>query len=397
MNLGGAEKHVISLARALRQRGYEAGIVTIFKEGMLAHEIHRENIPFVCLHASEGWKIRTFRSIFEWLRRNPVDILHTYLFGFHFFAGLPARLLGIPVVFSSRREIASWRQRRHLWVENLGNLVVDRVVCCSRAVQKCTLEEERIDADKTVTIYNGVDLNQFDASINGKEVRREFGIPDEVPLVGTVANFSFEKGYPYLIDTIALILEKNPGVWFLLVGSGPFQEEMKRKVLSIPGHKQIIFAGSRSDIPNLMGAMDIFTLASVVEGFPNVILEAMAMARPVVATAVGGVPELIQTGRDGILVSPKDSQALAQAILSLLNDFQTAAQLGRSASEKINRAYTLNRMVDDYEALYRSFLNRLTKPIVRHCEERSDEAIPEIASLRAYRPIGPEAPLRDSQ
>lgn len=356
MNLGGAEKHVVSLAGALRKRGYETGIVTIFQEGTLASEIQREGIPFVCLHASRDWRLSTFHSLWKWMRSTPVDILHTYLFSFHFFAGFPARLSKVPVILSSRREIASWRRGRHLFLENLGNLFVDRVVCCSRAVQRWTLEKERIDPDKTLTIYNGVDLDRFDASRNGKEIRREFGIPDGVPLVGTVANFSFEKGYPYLVKAMALILVKNPKVWFLLVGAGPFQEEVRREVQNIPRHEQVIFAGVRSDIPDLVGAMDLFTLASVTEGFPNVVLEAMAMAKPVVATAVGGIPELIQTGGDGILVPAKDGQALARAILSLLNDSQTASQLGSAASEKVRRQYTLNRMVDDYEALYRSFL-----------------------------------------
>lgn len=358
VKLGGSEKHVIRLASGLRKRGYRTGIVCFFQEGSLASEVRNEGIPFVCLKAPGSWGPIASLRLFEWLRSNRVDILHTYLFGFHLFAGLPARLAGVPVILSSRRgrAVTHWQKRRERWLDHLGNLFVDRVVCCSRESAQWTLEHEKIQQDKVVTIHNGIDESRFSPKPLSLETRRRIGIPGDALLVGTVANFSAEKGYPYLIEAAEWVLKENPRAWFLLVGHGPLQEEIRRRAGRIPEHGRIIFAGCRSDVADLVNAMDIFVLASVIEGFPNVLLEAMAMARPVVATRVGGIPELIDSGENGLLVPSRDAEALAQGILSLIADRSRTVEMGAQGREKIKKNFNQERMVDQYEALYLSLL-----------------------------------------
>lgn len=384
VKLGGSEKHVIRLASGLRKRGYQAGITCFFQEGSLASEVRDEGIPLVCLKAPGGWGPAASLRLFEWLRSNPVDILHTYLFGFHLFAGLPARLAGVPVILSSRRgrAVTHWQKRRERWLDHLGNLFVDRVVCCSRESAQWTLEHEKIQPDKVVTIHNGIDESWFSPRPPSLAIRRQIGIPDDALLVGTVANFSPEKGYPDLIAAAASVLKINPRTWFLLVGAGPLQEEIRRRAGSIPEHGRIVFAGYRSDVGDLVNAMDIFVLASVIEGFPNVLLESMAMARPVVATRVGGIPELIDSGENGLLVPPRDAEALAQAILSLIADRDRAARMGIQAREKIKKSFSRDRMVDQYEALYLSLLrdknvrNAGALEVRKTCVESSELSIP---------------------
>lgn len=366
MKLGGAEKHVIRLAAGLRQKGHDAGIVCVFKEGALADEVRRGGIPFDCLGANYKWGLRTFSGIFDWLRRNPADVLHTYLFGFDFYGVLPARLLKMPAIVSSRREIAHWQKKRHLFLGKLGNLFVDRIACCSEAAKQWVIEKEKVSEGKTVTIYNGVDLGRFSGGTptpgpDNAALRKKLGIPPDAVLAGTVANFSFEKGYPYLLDAVSHILEKRPEVWFLFVGGGPLSEEMKDKARSLRRKGQVIFPGFQADIPALLGIMDVFVLASVIEGFPNVILEAMAMGKPVVATRTGGIPELIRSGYDGILVPPKDGKHLADAILSCLDDPAMAKSLGENARKKIAGNFSMDRMVDGYEQFYRSILKEKGK------------------------------------
>lgn len=359
---GGSEKHVIQLARGLRERGHDARIVCLFREGPLAREAREREIPFTCLNLSYRWGVRTFQGIQEWLRSHPTDVLHTYLFGFHLFAGLPARLLKVPVILSSRREISHWQKGRHRWIENLGNLFVDRVISCSRAVQSWTLQKEWVRPEKVLTIYNGVDRDRFNGAQTQSTIRQEFQIPSEAPLIGTVANMAAEKGYPYLLEATRLILEKWPKAWFLFVGFGPLEKEIKRKAQEISDPEKIIFAGARTDIPNLLSAMDVFVLASIVEGFPNVLLEALAMVKPVVATRVGGIPELIESGQNGILVPSQNGEALAQAVLSLLKDPQAAQAIGQKGMDKVSKSFTLERMFDEYEDLYVSLLeSRVTR------------------------------------
>jgi glycosyltransferase involved in cell wall biosynthesis len=309
-----------------------------------------------------------------------MNVLHTYLFGFHFFGGFPARVLRVPVVISSRREIAYWQKRRHLWLENAGNLFADHVICCSKAAQNWTLKKERGQAQKTAVIYNGVDLTRFGDTVQGLKIRREFGIPYQAPLVGTVANFSFEKGYVYLLEAIGFVLKENPETWFLLVGGGTLHDEIKQKAKQIPRFGQIVFTGFRSDIPELIDAMDVFTLASVIEGFPNVLLEAMAMAKPIVATETGGIPELIQTGREGVLVPPGNSKALADAILAFFKDRMWASRLGVQGQERIRLNFTLERMVDDYENFYLSSLRKRRPERGKNQEDRT-KSVAEPSSV----------------
>ena len=358
LKTGGTENHVIRLAAGLKHRGHDTGIICVFQKGPLGEEAEREGVPLVLLEAGERWGGRASVRIWNRLRSNPVQVLHTYLFGAHLFAGLPARLLGVPAVLSSRRgrAVTHWQRKREQWLENLGNLFVDRVTCCSRENKEWVLANEKISAEKVVTIYNGIDGAEFGAVRAPVSVRRGLGIPDEALLVGTVANFAPEKGYPYFLESMRTLLRRDSRIWFLLVGSGPLEEEIRGEAGKIPGRERIVFAGTRPDIPDLMNAMDIFVLASVTEGFPNVLLEAMALARPVVATRVGGIPELVHSGEDGILVPPRDAEALAEGVLILAKDRERAAALGERARRKIKKDFTLDRMIDEYEALYLSLL-----------------------------------------
>ncbi len=357
MKLGGTEKHVIRLISGLRDRGHDAGIVCLFREGIIANEVREQNIPFVCLDLEYCWNLKTLQGILKWLRQTRPDVLHTCLFGFDFFAALPARLLKIPAVISSRRELAHWQKPRHRWMQNLGNLFVDRVVCCSNAVRKWTLVKEKIGQEKVFTLYNGVDLERFRAFENSpNSIRKEFGIPQNASVVGTVANIAVEKGYSDLIAAAGLILKEKPETWFLFVGAGPLQEEMKAKAQALPHGEQIIFTGFRSDISELFRVMGIFTLASTIEGFPNVLLEAMAMGCPVVTTSIGGIPELVTSEKDGILVDAKNPGQLAVAILRLLNDPKKAREFGEQGWKKIRESFSEKRMIDQYETFYESVL-----------------------------------------
>ncbi len=354
LNLGGSEKHVIRLAAGLRERGHDAEIASLFREGYLLEEIQREGIPFTCLK-TEGWRPATSLRIFRWLRRTQPGILHTYLFGFHFFAGLPARVAKVPLILSSRRDVEYGQRKRDQLIERAGNFFVDRVVCCAKAAERWALEKEKgISPEKLITLYNGIDHGRFQPQTVSSEVRRKLGIPGEAPVIGTVGNLSYKKGLPYLMLAVRRILEVLPSAWFLFVGAGPLEKNMKEKAKQIPLGRQIVFTGARSDVPDLMNAMDVFVLASLFEGLPNVLLEAMSLAKPVVATEVGGIPELIEPGIDGILIPPRDPQALAKAAVSLIENPSDAQTMGRRGQEKIRKDFTIGRMIDQYENLYLS-------------------------------------------
>lgn len=356
MDLGGSETHVVRLAEGLRQYGHDAQILCVFEDGCLGPWIREKKIPLAALHAKK-WGLSVMEKIRGWLLAHPADIVHTYLFGLHLFAGFSARRAGVRVILSSRRDVELSQPAKVLWFEKCGNFFADHVVACSEAVRKWTLSRENLKPQKIVTLYNGVNLEEFVPGAGRDEIRREFGISGSVPLVGTVANFSPKKGYKYLIETAQKILESRPDCRFLFVGGGPLEVAMQAEAARLVKNKNIVFAGSRRDIPRLLAGMDIFAFASLWEGLPNVVLEAMAMARPVVTTPAGGVPEIVLDGENGRLVPFRDSQAMANTILELLNHPEKAAALGSAAREKIEAGFTLERMVACYHKFYQSLLS----------------------------------------
>jgi len=376
MKLGGAEKHVLRLAAELRRRGHRPGIATLFKEGHLAEAVRSEGIPFVCLNANPRWGISTSLSIRRWIKSTRVDILHAYLFGFDAYAGLPARLCGTPVFISSRRELAQWQKMRHRVIADLGNLFADRVVCCSDAVLNRTREKEKISPEKLLTLYNGVDASYLRQGADGDKVRSEFGIPRNAPVIGTVANFGAEKGYEYLAECAKRVLSEIPNAYFLWVGFGPLEKTIRDKVKTFVCSERIIFTGMRKDIPELIASMDLFVLASLFEGFPNVLLEAMAMEKPVIATTTGGIPELVEHEKSGLLVPVKNAEALAEAIKSLLQDRSRALKMGQAARNRVASLFTFEQMVQNYEKLYASLWQTKTGGSYTPALLKSNDSLP---------------------
>jgi len=333
MKLGGSEKHVIELAEGLQVRGHDVKIVCLFREGILAKDVREKGIPFMCLNLKEAWSISTLLHIFKWLRKESFTILHTYLFGFHLFVGLPARLCRIPVILSSRRDMEFDQSWKVLWIEKFGNYFVDLVVCCSELVRDWTLKREQLKSDQTMTIYNGIKWQDY-SSGNGASMRKEFGIPKDDIIVGAVANFSFKKGYSFLIEAAESVLSKRPDVWFLCVGSGYLEDEMRQRAKESRFGDRVIFTGKRRDIPDFMNTVNIFVLSSLWEGLPNVLLQAMAAGCPIISTDVGGISELIQSGKDGLLIQPKNSQLMANTILTLLENPNQAKNDGTQCARK---------------------------------------------------------------
>ena len=361
MDIGGSETHVVRLAEGLCRRGHDVKILCVFEEGRLAPWILEKKVPLEVLHAKR-WGLSVMGQIGQRLWKNPADIVHTYLFGLHLFAGFPARWTDPCAVISSRRGLELSMPWKLLCLEKMGNFFADYVVANSEVVRKWTIQREKLKAEKIITLYNGVDITEFSPGAGRETIRREFNISEGIPLIGTVANFSEPKGYPYLIETAGKILQTRPDCRFLFVGFGPMEADMRSAAARLAHGENILFAGMRRDIPRLLSAMDFFVLASLWEGMPNVVLEAMAMAKPVVSTPAGGVPEVITDGVNGRLVPFRDPQAMAEAILELLNQPEKAAELGRAARRKIETDFTLEHMIDQYENFYRGLINRNLPP-----------------------------------
>ena len=208
----------------------------------------------------------------------------------------------------------------------------------------------QVHPDKLRLISNGISLARF-AGGSG-HLRAELKIDPMTSVVGVVARMTPEKGLFHFIDAAKAMLTDLPGTRFLLVGDGPLRQELEKRVRELGIATQVIFAGSRSNMPEVYRTMDVFVLPSLNEGLPMALLEAMAASVPVVATEVGEIPKLIRPSREGLLIPPGDSKALAMAMAQLLHNLELSAIMASKAFTRVSELYSSKRMGEQYLELY---------------------------------------------
>jgi glycosyltransferase involved in cell wall biosynthesis len=354
----GAQSHLHQLASHLDQARFAPEVCCLLRGGPLADSLQTLGVPVDELglgriYGPRGWAalLRLARR----LRRARVQVVHTYLISANVFGALAARLAGVPAVITSRRDMGfsrNWRLR--LVEENVVNRLVDRVVAVCPAVAAVTLRERGLDASKVVTIPNGVDCEAFDPALYSRDAARsELGLLPDEPAVGVVASLSPVKGHADLMAAAARVLGRQRAR-FVLIGDGPLRPGLEALAQQLGIREQVVFAGVRGEVARLLPGLDIVAIPSHSEGLSNTLLEAMAMARPVVATAVGGNSDVLRDGENGRLVPPRDPEALAASLLALLEAPEAARRLGEAARRFVAAEFPLSRMVARYEELYRS-------------------------------------------
>jgi glycosyltransferase involved in cell wall biosynthesis len=230
---------------------------------------------------------------------------------------------------------------------------VDRVITNSRAARDLLagglFPEERIEL-----IHNGVDLVAFDRGrADASSLRRQLGIPDDALVVGTVANFRKEKEYPFLIDAFSQLAAARPELRLLCVGGGPLLDDMRRLAAERGIADRTVFTGYVENVPDHLGAMDVFVLTGSNEGFPNALVQAMSMELPVVAPAVGGCVEIVEHGTDGFLFDPGDRDGFVETLTRIVEDRQLASVLALEGKHKAQASFGLTKMIDRYFDYFR--------------------------------------------
>jgi glycosyltransferase involved in cell wall biosynthesis len=230
-------------------------------------------------------------------------------------------------------------------------------------VKDYLVEQVGLDPAKVRVVPNGVDLAAMDAARPGPAVRQELGLPENVPLIGLVGRLDhWGKGHKELLEAMAALKERYP-VQALMVGGGRREAEMRETAAGLGLAGQAHFLGPRRDVPDLLQAMDIFVLPSYSEGVSLALLEAMAAGRPVIASAVGGTPEVVTDGLTGLLIPPRDAAALAGALERLLGDPAGARQLGENASRHVREHYSLDRLGREINEIYQELVTKKFKTL----------------------------------
>jgi glycosyltransferase involved in cell wall biosynthesis len=287
------------------------------------------------------------------LRRDRPDVVHGFLFHGYVLGALAGRWAGAPVVVASRRSLGNFKKGKphYRLGEQVVNRLTDLVIANSEAVRADSLRREGLPPERVIVIHNGLEPGRF-ARPPEADLRRHLGLDKAPVVVGVVANFIPYKGHRFFLDAWAEVVARTPEAVALLVGDGAGRREIEARAAALGLGGSLRFLGSRLDVPEILGVVDILVHPSLEEGFCNAILEAMAAGKPVVATAVGGNPEAVVEGETGLLVPPGDGPALAEAIGWLLDRPEQAGAFGHAGRRRVVERFELSRMVTQYEAVY---------------------------------------------
>ncbi len=341
---GGTERQMIELIRRL-DRGRWTPHLATFRAGGAWFDRAADAVASVA-----AFPLTTFKSpaaaghlwrFAQWCRERRIAVVHTAELYSNTF-GLPgAALAGVPVRVGNRREINPDKSAAQIATQRAAYACAHKIVANSRAVVE-RLIAERVPAHKIALVPNGIDAGIFG--------RRD--APEGFRRIVAVANLRREKGHDVLIDAVPIVLSEFPDARFEVVGDGPERDRLAARARARGVAHAIRFSGHCEDVPARLAEADIFVLPSRSEAFPNALLEAMAAGLPVAASSVGGIVEIVEHERTGVLVPPGDPSALATGLLRLMSAPALARSLGEAARARVRSHYSFDRMVDAFERLY---------------------------------------------
>lgn len=358
----GAEMLLVDLMR-LRMPGCRYQIVCLIRGGPLEQDFQRLGIPVKIFGRRHKFDIGLVFRVAAWLRKEKVDVVHTHLFTADTYGRLAARIAGVPAVFSTVHNIVNpWKGSGRKAIDRLFARLSTAVVGCSEEVTQTLASRDKIPVAKLVSIPNGIDLQKF-SSFSGAGVREEFGLPVERQLIGVVGRLHEQKAHDDLFRALALLPQvRARQLTCLVIGTGDLLAPLTQLVKELGLEDCVIFTGMRTDVPRLVAALDVFVMSSRWEGLPIALLEAMASAKAVLCTRVGGIPDVVIDGDNGVLVDAGDVAHFAQRLDALLQDADLRQRLGHRARETVIARFDVSRTATAYNRLHRQALGLPPEP-----------------------------------
>jgi glycosyltransferase involved in cell wall biosynthesis len=345
---GGAERVVSKLASSLDSHSFRP-VVCLFRPGWLKEQCEQSSIPTYVIPNKGIFDFSWIKQFLWLLREERVAIIHAHEFDAIVHGTIAGCFARIPVVATIHGKHYFWEKPSRRMAYRLVSYYA-RVVAVSEDLQQFILNRVGISPGRISTVYNGVDISPDQIDIT--RCKRELGIDPDEQVVGSVGSLYPVKGHKYLLQAIPAILERIPCTTFLIIGRGELEGHLKDEVARLGLDHKVRFLGLRHDIQELLALMDVFVLPSLSEGLSIALLEAMAARRPVVATSVGGNPELVVDGETGYLVPAQEGALLASGILRLLSDVHLARRFGENGKRRVERYFSMTAMVNGYQDLY---------------------------------------------
>ncbi|NIN68386.1 MAG: glycosyltransferase [Anaerolineae bacterium] len=351
--VGGAERQLQTLVRNLRRDRFEPIICCARTPGAVGEELRSDGFVVHSDLIRGRYDLSLVFRLLRLINKEAIDLLYVRNeLNVTVCATLASLLSRVPIVVGVHATSRLRRRRRVALANKVLMPFIDRFVAVAQAHKSYLVRREGLDPNKIVVIHNGVDGHRFEGA-PAASLREELDIPPNATTAGIVAVLRPEKAHEVFLEAVARVYQSFPSAYFLIVGDGPERERLEKMSERLGIESRVRFCGHRADVASVLADIDVVLLSSdpVVETFPMALLEAMAAGKPVVATRVGSVPEMVVDGVTGYLVPPRSPEAMAHQMLHLLADGELRAEMGAAGRQRVNMRFTTKRMVAETEQL----------------------------------------------
>ncbi|MBU1862823.1 MAG: glycosyltransferase [Candidatus Omnitrophica bacterium] len=360
LNVGGAETMLYDLVTRLDRTLFDITVVSLQDEGHFGPLLKKAGITVESLDMDHKWDIAKLTGIHTIVKDKGFDIIHSLMFHANIIGRIVAKLYKIPINISAVHTIEKG-QLWHLAIDRMTRFLVTKETVVCDAARLYMMEKTRIKSEKITVINNGVDLTQYTGPFDIEELKKQYELPPDKKIVGTIGSLTKPKGHIHFIKAAKWVLSKEPDTIFVIVGRGPLKKKLQHKIIQLDLDKHIRFFDYVAPIANMLATFDCFVLSSLWEGVPISLLEAMALKKPVVVTATGGMTEVVKNDKTGFVVPPADEKYLSNAIVEVFKDPTRTAEMGSSAYTTITQRYTIESTIKKTVFLYASLVAQFCK------------------------------------
>lgn len=348
---GGAERQMLLSAAELGKLGHHVEMIIYYPSAEYQDFIRENNIKVVCIEKKGFLRIARILAIANYLRKEDFDVVHAFKGGAAISTAFAARIAGIKKVFGGYRSVCSEGGRFRFALKFVNKLLAGWIVN-SKMVANSMSRNLAVEPKKLAIIYNGIYPDAFESKLSKEEARKKLGLPIDSKTITMVARLAEVKNHKMLLGTARILTKKIPELKVLIAGDGPLANELKTLAETYGITDQVLFLGTRSDIPDILAATDIAVLTSSSEGFPNALIEPMSVGIPVVSTDYPAIHELVVDGRHGYIVPRNDADVMADRITGLFQDDETRKKMGHESMQLIHNRFSPQKMAGQLVEVY---------------------------------------------
>lgn len=350
---------MLSIAKHINRQKFKVVVCCLGEEGVIGKQIKDLEIEVVSFNCNRlgTLNVALLMKLVSFLKERKFDIIHTHMYNASFYGRVGAFLSGIPVIISAVHNTYAKRKLHRIIINLLLSKITKIIFVGTPAVKEDVKKYDHIPDEKIEILSYGVDTDKFLKKYDRDVIRKNLGLAPGDFIVGSVARLEKAKGQKYLIEAVQILKDKGLNVKCLVIGSGSLEQELRNQVIAKEVEDRVFFLGTRNDLPELFSVMDMFVFPSLWEGLPLSLLSAMAAELPIITTHVGGIIDVIEDCKDGLVVPDSNAPAIASAIEKILENKELRNMLSENARQKVLQCYSAESMTRKLEVKYEELIS----------------------------------------